>query len=127
MTDQHEILSYIDSQEVCMLSLWRELVQIESPSYYKEGVDRVGQLLETFCKEELGYHIRFQNDPIYGNCLAACSCPFDQYEHGIAISAHMDTVHALGSFDPLLAEDDECRAFLEDVTDEIDTFRAFLG
>lgn len=34
---------------------------------------------------------------------------------------------ALEEVGRLLAEDEECRAFLEDVTDEIDTYRAFLG
>ena len=101
------ILSYIDSREKYMLELWRKLVRIESPSNCKSGVDAVGQVLAEFCTKELGYHIRFQEDAVYGNCLAACSVPFDEYQHGIAISAHMDTVHAIGSFDPVLSEDEE--------------------
>lgn len=99
------INAYINSHEGEMLDLWRQLVCIESPSHCKPGVDRVGQVLAQFCREKLGYHTRFLQDDTYGNCLAACSCPFAEYENGIAISAHMDTVHALGSFDPILAED----------------------
>ena len=104
---QDVLLRYIDAHEQQLLELWRQLVRIESPSHYKEGVDRVGAVLVDFCQNQLGYHIRYQYDEVYGNCLAACSCPFEDYNHGIAISAHMDTVHALGSFDPILAEDDD--------------------
>jgi len=104
---QDKLLNYIDSKEQEMLQLWRELVLAESPSYHKAGVDAVGAILARYCREELGYHIRFQDDPVYGNCLAACSCPFEEYENGIALSAHMDTVHALGSFDPILREDED--------------------
>ena len=100
-----EVLRYIDAHEQEMLELWRQLVAVESPSSCKCGVDRVGELLANFCSTRLGYHIRFYEDEVYGNCLAACSCPFDAFSNGIVISAHMDTVHALGSFDPILRED----------------------
>lgn len=104
---QSQITAYIDAQENAFLELWRQLVRIESPSHHKEGVDRVGALIANFCREQLGYHIRFQQDDTYGNCLAACSCPFDEFQNGIVISAHMDTVHSVGSFDPVLEEDEE--------------------
>ena len=102
-----KILQYIDTNEQAMLELWRKIVLIESPSHYKEGVDKVGAVLADFCEQHLGYHVRFQKDDIYGKCLAACSCPFEYFNDGIVISAHMDTVHALGSFDPILREDHE--------------------
>ena len=102
-----KILQFIDTNEQAMLALWRKIVLIESPSHYKEGVDKVGALVADFCKQHLGYHVRFQKDAVYGNCLAACSCPFELFHDGIVISAHMDTVHSLGSFDPVLREDSE--------------------
>lgn len=101
------LIHHIDQIEPEMLQLWRELVMIESPSHYKQGVDRVGEVLANFCQTRLGYHIRLQRDEVYGDCLAACSCPFDEYKEGIAISAHMDTVHEVGSFQPVLREDDD--------------------
>lgn len=103
----NDVLRFIDEKEPEMLQLWRQLVLTESPSYHKAGVDAVGKILADYCTGTLGYHIRFQEDPIYGNCLAACSCPFEEYANGIAISAHMDTVHSLGSFDPVLREDED--------------------
>ena len=106
-TMQEKMLQYIDAHEAEMIDLWKEIVRIESPSRFKEGVDAVGQVLAKYCTDVLGYHIRYQYDEVYGNCLAACSVPFDQYKSGIAISAHMDTVHAIGSFDPVIAEDEE--------------------
>jgi len=102
---QAKMLRYIDENESRMLRLWEQLVRIESPSNFKAGVDRVGQVIDRFCREELGYYTRFQEDAVYGNCLAACSCPFEEYHNGIAISAHMDTVHAVGSFDPVFSRD----------------------
>lgn len=89
-----------------MLDLWRSLVKLESPSHYKKGVDAVAAVIEEFCRINLGYFIRYQKDDVYGNCLAACSCPFEEYNSGVVISSHMDTVHALGAFDPVLREDE---------------------
>lgn len=103
---EKKLLEYIDRHEAEMLELWRQIVALESPSHDKAGVDAVGCVLAKFCTEKLGYYIRFQEDAVYGNCLAACSVPFDRYTGGIAISAHMDTVHAVGSFDPVVSEDD---------------------
>lgn len=100
------VLNYIDAHEEEMIELWKKIVSIESPSHDKAGVDAVGQVLADYCQNVLGYHIRFQEDAVYGNCLAACSVPFDRYENGIAISAHMDTVHAHGLFDPVVSWDD---------------------
>ena len=105
-TVQEKILHYIDLHEAEMIELWRKIVRIESPSHYKSGVDAVGQILADYCQNTLGYYIRFQEDAVYGNCLAACSVPFDEYRDGIAISAHMDTVHEVGSFDPVVSEDE---------------------
>ena len=104
---QQRLLRCIDGHEAEMIEFWKKLVRLESPSHYKAGVDAVGQVLAQFCKERLGYHIRFQEDPVYGNCLAACSVPFEEYRGGVALSAHMDTVHAVGSFPEVLREDAE--------------------
>ena len=100
------VLKYIDAHEAEMIELWKKIVSIESPSNCKAGVDAVGQVLADYCRNVLGYHIRFQEDDTYGNCLAACSVPFEEYRDGIAISAHMDTVHAIGAFDPVIRQDD---------------------
>ena len=104
---KQQILAFIDAHEAEMLQLWKQLTLIESPSHHIAGVDAMGAVIADFCKNVLGYHIRFFEDDTYGNCLAACSCPFEEYENGIALSAHMDTVHPLGSFDPLFREDGE--------------------
>lgn len=106
MGDNERMLAYIDSIEDEMIEFWKQLVLLESNSYDKEGVDRVGKTLEAFCRERLGYYTRFEQDPVYGNCLAACSCPFEEYAHGVALSAHMDTVHKAGFFDPVISQDE---------------------
>lgn len=104
---ERKMLQFIDEHEQEMIDLWRQIVRLESPSLDKAGVDAVGDILSKFCKERLGYHIRYQYDEVYGNCLCACSCPFDEYKDGIVLSAHMDTVYQVGFFDPVIEEDDE--------------------
>lgn len=104
---ENAALTFIDTHENEMIDLWRDIVKIESPSYLKTGVDAVGTKIEAFCREKLGYYTRFQFDEIYGNCLCACSCPFEEYSEGIVLSAHMDTVFKPGFFDPVIEEDDE--------------------
>lgn len=74
---QEHMLQFIDAHEEEMIELWRKIVLLESPSHYKAGVDAVGQVLAEFCADRLGYHLRWLEDETYGNCLAACSCPFD--------------------------------------------------
>lgn len=106
MTEQKRMIRFIDSIEAEMIEFWKQIVLLESNSYCKEGVDAVGRTLAQFCIEKLGYHVRFEEDAVYGNCLAACSCPFEEYENGIVLSAHMDTVHKAGYFDPVVSQDD---------------------
>ena len=106
MAERENMIRYIDSIEDEMIAFWKELVCLESNSYCKEGVDAVGQTLAAFCQNKLGYHVRFEMDPVYGNCLAACSCPFEEYQNGIVLSAHMDTVHKAGYFDPVISQDE---------------------
>ncbi len=106
MTEREQMIRYIDSIEDEMIAFWKELVCLESNSYCKESVDAVGQTLAAFCQNKLGYHVRFETDPVYGNCLAACSCPFENYHNGIVLSAHMDTVHKTGYFDPVISQDE---------------------
>ena len=104
---QEQLVQVIDRCEEEMLQLWRDIVALESPSHDKAGVDAVGQVLARFCAQRLGYRLRWLEDETYGNCLAACSCPFEEYRDGIILSAHMDTVHKVGSFDPVLEEDEQ--------------------
>ena len=103
---QEQMIAFIDSIENEMIEFWKQIVLLESNSYCKEGVDAVGRTLAAFCREKLGYYVRFEEDAVHGNCLAACSCPFEEYQHGIALSAHMDTVHKKGYFDPVISQDD---------------------
>ena len=75
------ILQYIDQNEAAMLALWRDLVKIESPSHYKAGVDRVGELIAKYCTDTLGYHIRYQQDDKYGKYFQKhLAQSFDMYK-----------------------------------------------
>lgn len=104
---EKKMLQFIDDHEQEMIDFWKRLVLLESPSKDKNRVDMVGTTLADFCKNQLDYNIRFQHDDVYGNCLCACSCPFEQYSNGVVLSAHMDTVHDIGFFDPVISQDEQ--------------------
>ncbi len=79
---------------------------IESPTEYKDGVDRVGAYFACLA-EKHGWKVEVHEEKVSGNvvCITmnegATGAP-------IALSGHMDTVHPLGSFGdpPCRIEDD---------------------
>ena len=42
---EKQYIKFIDSHKKEMIDLWRAIVRIESPSYFKEGVDKVGAVI----------------------------------------------------------------------------------
>jgi len=91
-----EILTYLDEHEKDQFRLLRELVLQPSYSYYKEGVDKVGQLIhgqlagcgmkmEIIQEEEVGNELIFRS--------TACSSE----RRSILLVGHMDTVYPVDS------------------------------
>lgn len=89
MSVKEECFSYIDSKREEMISLWEELVNIDSGSDYKDGVDtvinQVGDILSN-----IGGNTRIVDNPKAGNMLVSefgdTSKPF------IILLGHLDTV-----------------------------------
>lgn len=99
------IYNFIDSQEEQAMKLWENLVRIESWSQDVGRVNQVAAHLDTYFSA-MGLNTRkyiFENA---GSSLAAFNRPAKL--PGIALLAHMDTVHKPGSFgDDLFRRDGE--------------------
>ncbi len=88
-----EILEEINPE---FIKIWEDIANIESPTNYKEGVDRVGEYVLAFAKKE-GFKTEVFPQSIAGNpiCITInAESPLPP----ITLSAHADTVHPLGSF-----------------------------
>ena len=76
-----------------MVDLLKRLVEIESPSHYKAGVDAVGVLVAEQCRQ-LGASVKIHNQEVVGNLVEA---HWGEGRNGILLLAHMDTVHPVGT------------------------------
>ncbi|KHF41958.1 M20 family metallopeptidase [Halalkalibacter okhensis] len=77
-----------------MLDLLKELVNIDSGSYNKEGVDKVGRVLLPYFME-LGFDIQRVKQSEVGDHLIICHS--ERKKPSILIVAHMDTVFEEGT------------------------------
>ena len=77
-----------------MLKLIEKLVNIDSGSYDKQGVDQIGEILME-CYEEMGFHVKIIPQKEYGNHLVIEHR--DSKKPSIVILAHMDTVFPRGT------------------------------
>lgn len=83
-----------EEKEQAMLSLLEKLVNTDSGSHDKEGVNRVGALLQDEY-EKLGFMIDVHENPDNGNNLVLRHK--DAKEPTILAIAHMDTVFPKGT------------------------------
>jgi glutamate carboxypeptidase len=86
--------SFLHQHQEEMLHYIEELVNIDSGSYDKQGVDTIGQLLEKSYKE-LGFNVILEEQGEYGNHLIIEHK--DAIDPNIIILAHMDTVFPRGT------------------------------
>lgn len=85
---------FIDTHQEEMLALWRELVQIESGSQYKTGVDAVAQKVKSQL-DCLGAKTRVIEMPHAGNMVVSSWGEADRAP--ILLLGHMDTVFPNGT------------------------------
>lgn len=86
--------SFLKQQENAMLHFIEELVNIDSGSYDKQGVDKIGEILISHYKE-LGFQIEVEKQEEFGNHLLIQHR--DAIDPQIIILAHMDTVFPVGT------------------------------
>ncbi|WP_404332924.1 M20 family metallopeptidase [Mesobacillus maritimus] len=85
---------FINQKKAEMLELIEQLVNIDSGSYDKKGVDRIGAIL-TPKFEELGFVVEVNEEEEYGNNLVIRHK--NAKEPKIILLAHMDTVFPEGT------------------------------
>lgn len=89
------IFNRIDELKDEFINIWKEVVEIESPTAYKEGVDKVGEYFIDKAAKQL-WDVEIQENEKAGNAICITMNPNGKRKP-IAISGHMDTVHPVGS------------------------------
>ena len=93
----HKILfDEIDRLYPEYLKVWEDVCNIESPTVYKEGVDKVGNYFIDMAKAR-GWHIHVLEHEVAGNAITITLNP-DAKAAPVALSGHIDTVHPIGLF-----------------------------
>ena len=76
--------------------VWIDVANIESPTEYKEGVDKVGEYFLSFAND-MGWQCEVVNREKSGNSVCI-TMNADSKKAPITLSGHIDTVHPVGSF-----------------------------
>lgn len=91
------VFSEIDKKFAEYCDFWKKISEIESPSCDKDGVNRVADAIEAFAVPR-GFAVTREPQENSGDMVLV------ELQEGIgepvALLAHMDTVHAVGSFGP---------------------------
>jgi glutamate carboxypeptidase len=90
------LFEIIDSLEEKYLQFLVDVCDIESPTEYKEGVDKVGKYFIEKAKEK-DWQVEEQIQTVSGNCVCITLNPKASGQ-AVCFSGHMDTVHPIGSF-----------------------------
>lgn len=91
-----EIFKTVDSLKEEYVSFWEKFCNIESPTDYKEGVDRAGQYVIDKARM-LGFDVEICEQEVSGNAVCI-TMNRDSMGAPVCLSGHLDTVHPLGSF-----------------------------
>ncbi len=89
------VLDWLATQEGAMLALLEEVVNLDSGSYDKEGVDRVGERFERFFAEH-GIAAERRPRERYGDVFAATVAGAGGGNRPIVLMGHRDTVFPKG-------------------------------
>lgn len=89
------------------VKIWGDICNIESPTNYKQGVDRVGNYFVNLAREK-GFTVEKSLQKASGDVIRIILNP-DAKGKMITLSAHIDTVHKLGAFGypPVTFKDDK--------------------
>lgn len=93
--DCAKLFKVVDDLSQEYLDFLIELVKIESPTEYKDGVDSVCKLITDRAREK-GFEVDILYHPIVGTPACITLNP-NASGKPVCISGHMDTVHAVGS------------------------------
>lgn len=91
-----KLFETIDEMYDKYLDIMEDVCNIESPTDYKEGVDKVGAYFIEKAKE-LGFEVEVSKQDVAGDAISVTMNP-ESPNKPVVISGHMDTVHPVGSF-----------------------------
>ena len=94
--NHNKLFELIDKTSKEYLSVWEDVCNIDSPTDYKEGVDKVGSYF-TDLAEKHGWQVEFCKQENVGNVVCITMNP-ESCEPPVTFSGHMDTVYPVGSF-----------------------------
>lgn len=109
------LFNKLDSLEKKYIQFWIDVCKIESPTEYKEGVDRVGQYFIEKA-EAYGWKVEVLKQPVSGDCVCITMNPEAQ-ARPVVFSSHMDTVHPVGFFGEEIVTCDEEKIYGPGATD----------
>lgn len=106
MKNCNHLLCTIDELNHEFINIWAEVCNIESPTEYKVGVDAVGKYFADYSKKQ-EWDVEIFKQPVAGD-IVCITMNSKSDKQPITLSAHMDTVHPVGSFGtPAVRMDDK--------------------
>ena len=91
-----EMFNTVDSLNQEYIKVWEDVCNIESPTKHKAGVDACGEYFAEMARAR-GWKVEYFRQPVSGDVVDITFNP-DATEKPIIFSAHLDTVHPVGSF-----------------------------
>lgn len=110
-----ELFEKIDELSGEYLDLLEDICNVESPTNYKAGVDAVGEYCASVARKN-GWDVEIFRQEVSGNSVLI-TMNADADAAPIVFSAHMDTVHPLGSFGTPATHRDEEKMYGPGATD----------
>jgi glutamate carboxypeptidase len=95
--NENAVLAWLDQQEPAMIDLLRAIVNIDSGSYNKTGVDAVGAVLRAYL-EKNGVACEVIPNETFGDCMRALVSGQGAESNGpLVLMGHQDTVFPDGT------------------------------
>lgn len=91
-----EMFLKIDSLSDEYIKIWEDVSNIESPSSFKEGIDRCGEYFAHLARQK-GFEVDCSRQEVSGDAICI-TMNKDAKGVPVVFSGHIDTVHAVGSF-----------------------------
>lgn len=92
----NEIIKKIDDLTDKYIKVWEDVCNIESPTRFKEGVDKVGAYFARLAEKQ-GFEIEYLKQEVSGDVVCITMNPESELQP-VVISGHTDTVHPVGMF-----------------------------
>ena len=96
LLNHQELFDLVEKTSKEYLSVWEDVCNIESPTDFKEGVDKVGSYFADLAKKH-GWQVELFEQENVGNVVCITMNP-EAIEQPVTFSGHLDTVYPVGSF-----------------------------